>query len=301
MVIVIVLSWLFAGLAVFFVAIRGGPRGARQALHTESKLSRRLGDDRRDRAVRVRLGRAGDRASPHGDHKASVGVGGVHLNAGEQKGRELFAKFLRRLPTLAATKSVGEIARTSTSASAPTFRLRPAKQPPAASARPRARPRKIASRRYTRQGGRNVGADADVEVGPISPTDFVAASVWQKAQDFANSSRPSAARVQVHAADANARLVVSVEASTIAGTARPNANSTITPVVTERRLSFDSVCSAWRAPRGPPRIATKNTARPSNSQLRTMTMTMRARTYRLATPNGRSEARASLWRRFRMA
>ena len=56
-------------------------------------------------------------------------------------------------------------------------------------------------------------------------------------------------------------------------------------------LTFDSVCSAWRAPRGPPRIATKNTPRPSRTQLRTMTMTMRARTYRLAAPDGRSKRR----------
>ncbi|HTA06216.1 MAG TPA: cytochrome c [Solirubrobacteraceae bacterium] len=109
MVIVIVLAWVLLGLSVFFVAMRGGPRGARQALHTESKASRRT----------VTLGVlvlfAFGLAVPtivlafNGDDKASVAVGGVHLNAGEQTGRELFSKSCAVCHTLAATKSVGEI------------------------------------------------------------------------------------------------------------------------------------------------------------------------------------------------
>ncbi|HEY2719828.1 MAG TPA: c-type cytochrome [Solirubrobacteraceae bacterium] len=109
MVIVIVLAWVLLGLGVFFVAMRGGPRGARQALHTESKASRRT----------VTLGVlalfAFGLAVPtivlafNGDDKASVAVGGVHLNAGEQTGRELFSKSCAVCHTLAATKSVGEI------------------------------------------------------------------------------------------------------------------------------------------------------------------------------------------------
>jgi len=109
MVIVIVLSWVLLGLAVFFIAMRGGPRGARQALHTESKSSRRTV------TLSVIVIFAFALAVPaivlafNGDHKASVGVGGVHLSAGEQKGRELFAKSCGVCHTLAATKSVGEI------------------------------------------------------------------------------------------------------------------------------------------------------------------------------------------------
>jgi mono/diheme cytochrome c family protein len=109
MVYVIVLAWALLGLGTFFVAMRGGPRGARQALHTESKPSRRL----------VTLGVvvlfAFGLAVPalvlafNGDDKASVGPGGVQLNAGEQKGRELFEHTCGVCHTLAATKSVGEI------------------------------------------------------------------------------------------------------------------------------------------------------------------------------------------------
>jgi cytochrome c551 len=109
MVIVIVLSWVLLGLAVFFIAMRGGPRGARQALHTESKFSRR------SVTAGVAVVFAFGLAVPaivlafNGNHKASVATGGLHLNAGEQKGRELFAKSCAVCHTLAATKSVGQI------------------------------------------------------------------------------------------------------------------------------------------------------------------------------------------------
>ena len=109
MVIVIVLAWALLGLGVFFVAMRGGPRGARQALHTESKASQRTVT-----AIVVVLLAAG-LAVPtivlafNGDHKASVAAGGVHLNAKEQSGRELFSHACAVCHTLAATKSVGQI------------------------------------------------------------------------------------------------------------------------------------------------------------------------------------------------
>jgi mono/diheme cytochrome c family protein len=109
MVIVFVLAWVFLGLGVFFVAMRGGPRGARQALHTESKASGRFV------ALAVVVLFAFGLAIPalvlafHGNEKASVGVGGVHLNAKEQQGRELFSHSCAVCHTLAATKSVGQI------------------------------------------------------------------------------------------------------------------------------------------------------------------------------------------------
>jgi cytochrome c551 len=90
MLIVIVLAWVLLGLGVFFVAMRGGPRGARQSLHTESKLSRR--------SVTLTVVAL-----------FAVGAGGVHLNAQEQSGRELFSHTCAVCHTLAATKSVGQI------------------------------------------------------------------------------------------------------------------------------------------------------------------------------------------------
>ncbi len=109
MVIIFVLFWVIVGLAVFILAIRGGPRGARNALHTESTVSRRL----------VVLGVVALFVfgllvpafviADNKRHKASVAHGGVILTAQEQKGRELFARSCAVCHTLAATKSVGRI------------------------------------------------------------------------------------------------------------------------------------------------------------------------------------------------
>lgn len=109
MVIAIVLIWVVLGLGVFFVAMRGGPRGARQALHTDSKAGQR------GITLTVVVLFAFGLAVPaivlafNGDHKASVAVGGLHLNAQQERGRELFARSCAVCHTLAATKSVGRI------------------------------------------------------------------------------------------------------------------------------------------------------------------------------------------------
>jgi mono/diheme cytochrome c family protein len=109
MVIAIVLVWLLLGLGVFFVAMRGGPRGARQALHTESRLGQRavvLGV-----ALLVAFGIAVPTIvlAFNGEHKAGVGVGGIRLSASEQRGRELFARACAVCHTLAGVKAVGRI------------------------------------------------------------------------------------------------------------------------------------------------------------------------------------------------
>jgi mono/diheme cytochrome c family protein len=109
MVIAIVLIWVVLGLGVFFVAMRGGPRGARQALHTDSKAGQR------GITLAIVVLFAFGLAVPaivlafNGDHKASVAVGGLHLNAQQERGRELFARSCAVCHTLAATKSVGRI------------------------------------------------------------------------------------------------------------------------------------------------------------------------------------------------
>jgi mono/diheme cytochrome c family protein len=109
MVIVFVLFWVLVGLGVFFIAIRGGAKGARAALHTESTISRRLV------TITVVILFAFGISVPaivlafNGTHKASVGIGGVKLTPKEQEGRELFARSCGVCHTLAATKSVGRI------------------------------------------------------------------------------------------------------------------------------------------------------------------------------------------------
>jgi mono/diheme cytochrome c family protein len=107
MLIVVVLLWALLGVGVFFVAMRGGPRGARKSLHTESQAGQRLV------TIGVVVVFAFGLAVPalvlafNGAHKASVTVGGIKLTHGQQKGRELFAKSCAVCHTLAATRSVG--------------------------------------------------------------------------------------------------------------------------------------------------------------------------------------------------
>jgi mono/diheme cytochrome c family protein len=109
MLIAFIVFWVLVGLGVFFVAMRGGPRGARESLHAEGGPGQHL----------VTLGIIvlfvfglvvpALVLADNGEHKASVAVGGVRLNANEQKGRELFAHSCTVCHTLAAVKSVGRI------------------------------------------------------------------------------------------------------------------------------------------------------------------------------------------------
>ncbi len=105
----VILLWVVLGLGVFFVAMRGGPRGARGALHTESKLGQRVV------MFVVVLAFAFGLVVPvlvltaNGDNKASAAVGGVHLNAEEQHGRVLFSESCAVCHTLAAANAEGHV------------------------------------------------------------------------------------------------------------------------------------------------------------------------------------------------
>lgn len=109
MIYAFVAFWVLLGLAVFFVAMRGGPRGARESLHTESKAGQRI-----VWAVVVLAFVAG-LAVPalvlafNGANKDSVVVGGVKLTAEQQHGRVLFSQTCAVCHTLAATNSQGKI------------------------------------------------------------------------------------------------------------------------------------------------------------------------------------------------
>jgi mono/diheme cytochrome c family protein len=104
-----IIFWALLGLAVFFIAMRGGPRGARESLHTESKAGQRA------ITALVAIVFAFGLVVPalvlafNGANKASVGSGGVHLNAEEQHGRVLFSESCAVCHTLAATKSQGHV------------------------------------------------------------------------------------------------------------------------------------------------------------------------------------------------
>ena len=109
MIIVIVLLWALLGLGVFFIAMRGGPRGARQALHTDSPIGQRLVMLGVVMLIAFGLVVPALVLAFNGEHKAGVAVGGVRLTPSEQRGRDLFARSCAVCHTLAATKSVGRI------------------------------------------------------------------------------------------------------------------------------------------------------------------------------------------------
>ncbi len=109
MLILFLILWIVLGVGVFFVAMGRGPRGARQSLHTDSHVGQRFVSLGIVVLVVFGLAVPGLVLAFNGEHKASVGVGGVHLNADQQKGRELFAKSCAVCHTLAAVKSVGRV------------------------------------------------------------------------------------------------------------------------------------------------------------------------------------------------
>jgi mono/diheme cytochrome c family protein len=107
MVIIIVILFVALGLGVFFVAMRGGPRGARNALHTESKAAQRGLTAAILVVCAFGLVVPGLVLAFNGAHKASVEVGGLTLNRSQQKGRELFSHSCNLCHTLNGASSVG--------------------------------------------------------------------------------------------------------------------------------------------------------------------------------------------------
>jgi mono/diheme cytochrome c family protein len=109
MIVGLIIFWLLVGLGTFFVAMRGGPRGARRSLHTESKTGQRVVTLAVVILVVFGLAVPAIVLAFNRDHKASVAVGGLRLTSEQQKGRELFAEACAVCHTLRATKSVGRV------------------------------------------------------------------------------------------------------------------------------------------------------------------------------------------------
>ena len=101
--------WVVVGFAVFFIAVRGGPRGARQALHPRTY--------RGGRVLSVTLvllyigfGVAVPAVILHGnDANASSQYAGVKLTAADKRGRQLFAERCGLCHTLAAASTAGKV------------------------------------------------------------------------------------------------------------------------------------------------------------------------------------------------
>jgi mono/diheme cytochrome c family protein len=107
MLIVLILFWALLGLAVFFLAMRRGQAGAPPGAHPESRFGQRLVTLGAVVLIAFGLAVPAIVLAFNGEHKASITSGGVHLNAEQQRGRDLFARACAVCHTLNAVKSVG--------------------------------------------------------------------------------------------------------------------------------------------------------------------------------------------------
>jgi mono/diheme cytochrome c family protein len=101
--------WLILGFGVIFIAMRGGPRGARQALYTRHRAGRRAV------MAGIVISVAFGLAVPalvlvfNSAHRASAAPAGIHLDASATRGRSLFARACATCHTLHAANAVGRV------------------------------------------------------------------------------------------------------------------------------------------------------------------------------------------------
>jgi mono/diheme cytochrome c family protein len=108
-VIAFVAFWVVLAFGLFFVAARGGPAGARQALHTQSRGGRK-GIGLILAIVYVGFGVAIPIAFLTGNHaNASNQIGGLKLTSVQRRGRELFGEHCAVCHTLAAANAEGKV------------------------------------------------------------------------------------------------------------------------------------------------------------------------------------------------
>ncbi len=103
----LVIFWVLLGLTVFFVAMRGGPRAARESLYSESRIGRAALQVAIVAAFGFGLVVPALVLAFNGEHKAGVAPGGTHLTPEQQKGRRLFAETCAFCHTLSAASAVG--------------------------------------------------------------------------------------------------------------------------------------------------------------------------------------------------
>jgi mono/diheme cytochrome c family protein len=103
--------WVVVGLVLFFIALRGGPRGARATLQSQSRGGRRTATIV-FAVFYVAIGAVvpvlilvdnGDNAD------ARVGGTSIELTAQEEDGRQLFGEYCASCHTLAAARADGKV------------------------------------------------------------------------------------------------------------------------------------------------------------------------------------------------
>jgi mono/diheme cytochrome c family protein len=103
--------WVVVGLVLFFIALRGGPRGARATLQSQSRGGRRTATIL-FAVFYVAIGLAVPAALLIGNHdSADARVNGatIELTQQEQDGRELFGEYCASCHTLAAARADGKV------------------------------------------------------------------------------------------------------------------------------------------------------------------------------------------------
>jgi len=108
-VLLFILGWVVVGFAIFFIALRGGPRGVRSTLQTQNRGGRAvvLG---LITIVYVTFGIAIPALvlAEDNDNRDS-NLSGVKLTKAEAHGRELFGTTCQQCHTLAASNAVGKV------------------------------------------------------------------------------------------------------------------------------------------------------------------------------------------------
>jgi mono/diheme cytochrome c family protein len=101
--------WALLAIAVFFVAVRRGPSGARDALQTQSRGGRKALTVIFV-VVYIGFGIAIPLVFLTGNNaNASSQVGGIRLTAAEKAGRQLFGEHCAVCHTLAAANAIGKV------------------------------------------------------------------------------------------------------------------------------------------------------------------------------------------------
>lgn len=101
--------WVVLAMTLVFIAVRGGPRGARHALQSQSRGSRKAASVVFV-IVYVGFGIALPVLFLSGNHaRASARVGEVKLSAANKRGRDLFGLNCGVCHTLAAANAVGKV------------------------------------------------------------------------------------------------------------------------------------------------------------------------------------------------
>jgi mono/diheme cytochrome c family protein len=104
------LGFIAIGLTVVFVAFGGGPKGAREQLHSQSRTgSRAVVIIVSIFALLIGIGVPALVMAKNNDTESKKAPGGVTLSTAEQHGRTLFAKNCSTCHTLAGAHSAGKV------------------------------------------------------------------------------------------------------------------------------------------------------------------------------------------------